>query len=449
MTKNIAIKVTGLSKSYKLYAQSIDRVKESLNLFGKKYHRDFYAVKDLSFEINKGETVGIIGRNGCGKSTLLKMITNVLTPSSGRVIVHGHISAILELGTGFNPEMTGLENIYLNTSINGFSREKTNEIIDEIVSFSELGNFINQPIKTYSSGMKARLAFAVAINVEPDILIIDEALSVGDVAFQRKCFAKMEEIRANGATVLFVSHSEGSIVSLCNRAIWLSNGEQILDGVPKLVTGLYLKYSNSNQINKEKVLVEYQELVNKEESSEEQAANTEETTKSLANKNELISDTNDFFSPSLKPSSTIYYEEKGARIDDVSITTLNGRKVNVLIQGREYLYQYTVNIVSPLKNVQIGFLINTKNGVALGGGAHPGKNVYFDELKKACRVKIRFKCEFNNGEYFFNAGVLVKVNEKIDYAHRIIDAYMIKVIDADNKITGPVNFIDSITVDDV
>ena len=209
MTKNVAIKVNNLTKSYKLYAQPIDRLKESLNLFGKKYHKDFNAVKGLSFEIKKGETVGIIGRNGCGKSTLLKMITNVLTPSSGRVIVHGHISAILELGAGFNPEMTGLENIYLNTSINGFSKEQTDQKIEEILEFSELDEFIQQPIKTYSSGMKARLAFAVAINAEPNILIVDEALSVGDAAFQRKCFAKMEEIRANGATVLFVSHSEG------------------------------------------------------------------------------------------------------------------------------------------------------------------------------------------------------------------------------------------------
>jgi lipopolysaccharide transport system ATP-binding protein len=261
MTKNVAIKVNNLTKSYKLYAQPIDRVKESLNLFGKKYHTEFHAVKDLSFEVKNRETVGIIGRNGCGKSTLLKMIANVLTPSSGRVIVHGHISAILELGAGFNPEMSGLENIYLNTSINGLSKEQTDQKIDEIEKFSELGEFLDQPIKTYSSGMKARLAFAVAINVEPDILIVDEALSVGDAAFQRKCFSKIEEIRANGATILFVSHSEDSIVSLCNRAIWLSNGEQVLDGVPKLVTGLYLKYSNAKRINKEKVLNEYHKLI--------------------------------------------------------------------------------------------------------------------------------------------------------------------------------------------
>ena len=212
MNKNTAIKVQNLTKTYKLYDKPIDRLKESLHPLKKKYHKEFYALNNVSFEIKKGETVGIIGKNGSGKSTLLKIITGVLTPTAGRVAIHGKISAILELGAGFNPEMTGLENIYLNTSINGMNKAQTDKKIDEIVAFAELGEFIHQPIKTYSSGMKARLAFAVSINVEPDILIVDEALSVGDSAFQRKCFAKMEEIRAKGATILFVSHSEGSIV---------------------------------------------------------------------------------------------------------------------------------------------------------------------------------------------------------------------------------------------
>lgn len=438
MTKNVAIKVNNLTKSYKLYAQPIDRVKESLNLFGKKYHTDFHAVKDLSFEVKKGETVGIIGRNGCGKSTLLKMITNVLTPSSGRVIVHGHISAILELGAGFNPEMSGLENIYLNASINGLSKEQTDKKIDEIEKFSELGEFLHQPIKTYSSGMNARLAFAVAINVAPDILIVDEALSVGDAAFQRKCFSKMEEIRANGATVLFVSHSEGSIVSLCNRAIWLSNGEQVLDGVPKLVTGLYLKYSNARQINKEKVLIEYQKLIDNKESSVEKS-----------DKKEKSNAIEEFFNPALKPTSTICYEEKGARISDVKVTDLEGNKANVLIQGREYVYQYTVNIDKSLRNVQFGFMISPKNGPALGGGAYPEKNAYLNELEKTTRVKFRFRCELNNGEYFFNAGILAEVDDSIDYAHRVIDAYMVKVIEADNQITGIANFISKIAIEEI
>ena len=203
MNKNTAIKVQNLTKTYKLYDKPMDRLKESLHPLKKKYHKDFYALNDVSFEIKKGETVGIIGKNGSGKSTLLKIITGVLTPTSGRVNVNGKISAILELGAGFNNEMTGIENIYLNTSINGMNKQETNKIIDEIVDFAELGEHIYQPIKTYSSGMKARLAFAVAINVDPEILIVDEALSVGDVRFQQKCLRRMEEFKAQNKTILF------------------------------------------------------------------------------------------------------------------------------------------------------------------------------------------------------------------------------------------------------
>jgi lipopolysaccharide transport system ATP-binding protein len=449
MNKNIAIKVNNLTKSYKLYKQPIDRIKESLNIFGNKYHTKFDAVKDISFEIRQGETVGIIGRNGCGKSTLLKMISSVLTPSSGRVVVHGHISAILELGAGFNPEMTGLENIYLNSIINGLSKKQTDQKMNGILQFSELGEFIHQSVKTYSSGMKARLAFAVAINIEPDILIVDEALSVGDAAFRRKCFAKIEEIRANGATVLFVSHSESSIVSLCNRAIWLSNGAMILDGVPKLVTALYLKYSNAQKINKDDVVKEYLELQNRDDSLEMDVTKQIKTSKQTLNKNEKFHVIDEFYDPTLKSTSTIYYEENGARIDSVLVTTIDGIKVNVLVQGREYIYQYTVNIVKPLKNVQFGFLINSKNGIAIGGGAHPGSSCFLDKLEKNIRVKIRFKCELSNGEYYFNAGVLATLGEKIDYAHRIVDAYMIRVMDANDQITGIANFISNISTEDV
>jgi len=240
MAKNIAIKVSNLTKTYKLYARPIDRLKESLNLFGKKYHKEFDAVKDLSFEVKKGETIGIIGRNGCGKSTLLKMITNVLTPTSGRVTVHGKISAILELGAGFNPEMTGLENICLNTSINGFSREETNEIIEEIMAFSELGDFIHQPIKTYSSGMNARLAFALAINVDPDVLIVDEALSVGDIRFQQKSIRKMKDFIEKGKTILFVTHDMGIVNNFCTKVIWLNDGESVVYGETEDVVKRYL-----------------------------------------------------------------------------------------------------------------------------------------------------------------------------------------------------------------
>jgi len=432
MNKNTAIKVQNLSKAYKLYSQPIDRLKESLNPFGKKYHKDFYALKDVNFEIKKGETVGIIGRNGSGKSTLLKIITGVLTPTSGRVNVHGKISAILELGAGFNPEMTGLENIYLNTSINGMSKDATDKKIEEILNFAELGEFIHQPLKTYSSGMKARLGFAVAINIDPDILIVDEALAVGDAAFQRKCFAKMEQIREAGATILFVSHSEGSIVSLCSRAIWLSNGEKVIEGEPKLVTGLYMKNSSKKQINKQEIQKELEEL---EKNSEE----PEEKKKEQKTKPQI----EEYYDPSLKPKSTIYYEEKGAKIGDVKITTLDGEEVNVLVHGREYLYKYVVKTYENIYDARFGCLIKNKQGIAIGGGSYSilEQENSKDLLMGAYDVTWKFKCIFSEGIYSVNAGF----SSNKEHMHRVLDAYMFKVKPMQNKIfTASVNCIETV-----
>ncbi len=226
MNKDIAIKVENLSKVYKLYNAPIDRMKESLHPFKKKYHKDFHAISNVSFEVKKGETVGIIGKNGSGKSTLLKMITGVLTPSSGSVEVKGRISALLELGAGFNMEYTGLDNIYFQGNLMGFEHEEMDVKVKEILNFADIGDFIHQPVKNYSSGMFARLAFAVAINVEPDILIVDEALAVGDANFQLKCHKRMDELRESGVTILFVSHDTYSVKALCQKALFLNKGLQ-------------------------------------------------------------------------------------------------------------------------------------------------------------------------------------------------------------------------------
>ncbi|MTO64200.1 ATP-binding cassette domain-containing protein, partial [Turicibacter sanguinis] len=224
------IKVTNLVKTYKMYDKPIDRLKEAINP-KKVLHKDFYALKDITFTISKGETVGIIGKNGSGKSTLLKILTEVLTPTSGEAIVDGKVSALLELGAGFNPEYTGIQNIYLNGSVLGFDKKQMDGKLQEILDFAELGDFIYQPVKTYSSGMFVRLAFAVAINVDPDILIIDEALSVGDIRFQQKCFRKIEEFKKK-KTVIFVSHDMSTIINHCERAIWINEGELLADGDP-------------------------------------------------------------------------------------------------------------------------------------------------------------------------------------------------------------------------
>jgi teichoic acid transport system ATP-binding protein len=236
-----SIEVKALHKSYKLYQRNRDRLADALLPWGKKKHHEFFALNDVSIDVRRGETLGVIGKNGSGKSTLLKIITGVLSPSSGTVEVNGRISALLELGAGFHPEFTGLENIILNGSLMGLSQEEMQARLPEIISFADIGDHLYQPVKTYSSGMFVRLAFATAINVDPEILIVDEALSVGDMFFQLKCYRQFEEFKKRGKTILFVTHDMGTIVKYCDRAMVLDRGRLIGAGPPKEMVDLYKK----------------------------------------------------------------------------------------------------------------------------------------------------------------------------------------------------------------
>jgi len=408
MNKNTAIKVQNLSKAYKLYSQPIDRLKESLHPFKKKYHKVFYALSDVSFEIKKGETVGIIGKNGSGKSTLLKIITGVITPTGGRVTIHGKISAILELGAGFNPEMTGLENIYLNTSINGMSKEQTDKKLDEIIAFAELGEFIYQPTKIYSSGMKARLAFAVSINIEPDILIVDEALSVGDAAFARKCFVKMEDMcKNNETTVLFVSHSGTAIKQLCTKSIMLYNGKKVLDGKTKNVVNLYEKSLDSKSLDIQKLQKEF--------------LNSNKNSKSLNPKKQASSN----YNQNIKSKSMTVYEQNGAMISNPHVEDIDGNRCNILNFGEYYYYVYKIDFYEDIEKVNVAMFLKNEHGLHI-----TGKDMPLGDVRKNQKylMKWKFKNIFNENYYFFNCGVnSTNFGQKIVY-HRIIDAYMIKCI---------------------
>lgn len=241
------IKVENVTKVYKVYDNPKDRLKETLGLGKKKvYHKDYYALNDLSFTVGKGEIVGLVGRNGSGKSTILKILTGVLNPSSGNVEINGKVAALLELGAGFNQEYTGMQNIYLNATMMRVSREEIEKKIPEILAFADIGDYIHQPVKTYSSGMFVRLAFAVAINVDPDILIVDEALAVGDARFQLKCMDKFMEFVEKGKTILFVTHDVNAVKRFCNRAIWLNKGKLLMDGNTDEVTDRYLDFLKSD-----------------------------------------------------------------------------------------------------------------------------------------------------------------------------------------------------------
>lgn len=255
------VKVDHVTKIYKIYDKPKDRFKEALGIGkNKTYHKDYYALDDISFEVGKGEIVGIIGRNGSGKSTILKILTGVLTQTSGNVIVSGKVAALLELGAGFNMEYTGMKNIYLNAAMMRVSREEIEKKIPDILAFANIGEFINQPVKTYSSGMFVRLAFSVAIHVDPDILIVDEALAVGDTRFQMKCMDKFMEFIERGKTILFVTHDVNAVKRFCNRAIWLNQGKLIMDGNTDEVTDRYLDFLKSD-LSTPQVSVEKPEIV--------------------------------------------------------------------------------------------------------------------------------------------------------------------------------------------
>ncbi len=248
MSSDVAIKVDNLSKCYHVYDKPQDRLKQSLlprvrRFLGKpekQYHRDFWAVRDVSFHIPKGQTIGIIGQNGSGKSTLLQMICGTLTPSSGSIMTEGRVAALLELGSGFNPDFSGRDNVYMNAALLGLEKSEIDARFDQIVAFADIGKFINEPIKSYSSGMMVRLAFSVQAQIDPDILIVDEALSVGDAKFQAKCFERLRQLKENGTSILLVTHSSEQIVTHCDRALLLEKGHMLALDTPRTVVNKYL-----------------------------------------------------------------------------------------------------------------------------------------------------------------------------------------------------------------
>lgn len=342
---NVAIKVSHLTKVYKLYDKPVDRLKESLNPLKKKYHKEFYALNDVSFEIKKGETVGIIGKNGAGKSTLLKIITGVLTPSSGHVHVNGRIASLLELGAGFNPEYTGLENIYLQGTLMGYTKEEMDSKIDEILAFADIQDFVYQPVKMYSSGMFARLAFAISVNVQPDILIVDEALSVGDAPFVNKCYKKINDFVKNGMTLLFVSHSVDTVVSLCNRALLIENGICIMnDSAEKVIN----TYNKRNRIqNKDQKNYEF---------------NSDKSNFIVKEEQFII---NEQF---IKKHKDSRYGSGDAQVVDVSIIHGTDFLKRQFIFGTRIKLKIYIETINSINFLNCGYFIKTDKGIPVIGG---------------------------------------------------------------------------------
>jgi len=365
MSFEIAIKVEGLSKQYQIYEKPYDRLKQSIfsklnRLFGrphKEYFKEFSALKDVSFEVKKGETVGIIGRNGSGKSTLLQMICGTLNPTRGSIQVNGRVAALLELGSGFNPEFTGRENVFLNASILGLSASETASRFEAIANFADIGEFIEQPVKTYSSGMMVRLAFAVIAHVDADILIIDEALAVGDAFFTQKCMRYLRNFMKSG-TILFVSHDTASVKSLCSYAIWIEKGYLIESGSPKKICEDYLEAFYESQQGSHNA---FKENLNLLTSLPDQAL--------IDGRMEFINQSNlrnDIQLFSFEPNSPSF-GAGGAQIINIQLLNKNGKSLSWIVGGEIVIIKIYASIFQYLSSPIIGFMIKDRLGQGIFG----------------------------------------------------------------------------------
>lgn len=389
---NITIKVENLSKIYKLYDKPVDRLKEAINPFRKKYHRDFYALKNINFEVARGETIGIIGKNGSGKSTLLKILTGVLTPTEGNIYTHGKVSALLELGTGFNPELTGMENIYFSAALMGYTKNEIDKKLDDIISFADIGEFINQPVKTYSSGMFVRLAFAVATNVDPEILIVDEALSVGDMFFQAKCMAKMKKMMEKGITLLFVSHSTGAIKSICEKTILLDNGEMI-------------EFDKSD-----KVVEKYFSMrVRGDQKTVELNPDIAPSTLDKKSKHKAFLD-NAYFR---KHSSFQRIQNGMANFANVQLLDMNGNEIQTVEFGQDVILRMAIEINEDIHELSYGYHIRDANGIDVVYASAGIENKRLHDVKKGEKYVIdwKFRTYLMQGNYNIVCVMSIPIDE--------------------------------------
>ncbi len=392
----IAISVDNVSKVYKLFTKPADRVIDALHLAPWKKVPEHHALNDVSFEVKQGEMVGIIGTNGSGKSTILKIITGVLHPTKGDVKVNGRISALLELGAGFNREYTGIENIYLNGTMIGFSKEEIDAKLKDILEFADIGDFVYQPVKTYSSGMFVRLAFAVAINIEPEILIVDEALAVGDVFFQAKCYRKFDEFKKKGKTILFVSHDLSSIVKYCDRVVLLNKGTKLGEGKAKEMIDVY----------KQVLVGQYDEN------------DTKEATETMAN---IDGGANE---------ELLEYGSRKAEITECYITDNKGKRTNALIKGEPFTIHMKASFAERVQAPIFAFTIKNARGTEITGTNTMFEKAFMEAVDKGVTKEVTFsqRMDLQGGDYLLSLGLTGYEGSDFTVYHRLYDAVSISVI---------------------
>lgn len=400
--KDMAIEARQITKIYKLYNKPSDRMREALGLSRKKLYKEHYALRGVDLAIRQGEAVGIIGTNGSGKSTILKIITGVLNPTGGEVTVRGRISALLELGAGFNMEYNGIENIYLNGTMMGFSEKEIDEKLQAILEFADIGDYVYQPCKTYSSGMFVRLAFAVAINIEPEILIVDEALSVGDVFFQAKCYHKFEEFKQMGKTILFVSHDLSSIAKYCDRVILLNKGIKLGEGSPKEMIDAY-----------KQVLVGQYPLP-------EEEMQTDENTLPESEINE----------------KALEYGTRAGEITEYYLTDQKGTRTGAIIKGEKFTLHMKVRFNSDLPAPIFAFTIKDKRGTEITGTNTMVEKAFLSPVKAGEEKAITFTqhLDLQGGEYLLSLGVTGYEGDVFQVYHRLYDVLNLTVVSEKNTV---------------
>ena len=429
MDKDIAIKVCDLTKMYKLYNKNSDRLKDALGLMKGQGYTEHLALNHVNLEVRRGETIGIIGTNGSGKSTILKIITGVLSPTSGTVEVDGHISALLELGAGFNLEYNGIDNIYLNGMMIGFSEEEIEKRMDAILEFADIGDYVYQPVKTYSSGMFVRLAFAVAINIDPEILIVDEALSVGDVFFQAKCYHKFEEFKEQGKTILFVSHDLSTISRYCDRAVLLNKGVILGEGTPKKMIDIYKQVLVGQYPlpeNNFKSLLEDEDLRKaageKADGStkKEEPAEDKKTGEEAADKN-----------PDL-----LEYGNNAAKITDFYAEDSKGFATNSIIKGSDFTIHMKVKFLKDVNAPIFAFTFKNIMGIEIAGTNSMVEKAFLEPVKAGDEKEITFKQRMllQGGEYLVSFGVTGFEQDEFVVYHRLYDALNITVVSDKNTV---------------
>ncbi|MCH5258113.1 MAG: ABC transporter ATP-binding protein [Lachnospiraceae bacterium] len=420
---NIAIQVTDVEKIYKLYDKPSDRIKEALGFGRGKHHTEHHALKGINLTIRQGECVGIIGTNGSGKSTILKIITGVINPTHGDVHVNGRISALLELGAGFNMEYNGIENIYLNGTMIGFSEKEIDEKLESILEFADIGEYVYQPVKTYSSGMFVRLAFAVAINIDPEILIVDEALSVGDVFFQAKCYHKFEEFKEMGKTIVFVSHDLGSISKYCDRVVLLNQGVKLGEGEPKKMIDVY-----------KQVLVGQYTVPEPEEG---RLLDDEQLRRAAAGKgdNKERTDTGPANGESVDAAvmenpELLEYGSKKAVITEYYITDDKGTKTSAILKGNTFSIHMKVRMEQDLQAPIFAFTIKNVRGTEITGTNTMFEKAFLESVSAGEEREVTFTQEMNlqGGDYLLSLGVTGYENDDFTVYHRLYDVLSVTVI---------------------